>query len=278
MKPFEKVKRTSGRSLFIFDHGLGDFVLYLPVHKEFVKQTGINVALASPMKRQFHKLDPSVISYESLDPKGYEYTYRIYYPDSKAHKPPFEYHDEPAKPYLCAYYELGMNEFIWKPHSIKNNSFVENSKRIGVHFFGFTGAEAKFCPNHLTELIWNEVIKAGYEPFECHMRPSFRTDYKDCETDGDACHFIDEEHSLRYQKPDLQLMRNEIGKCKYFIGVDSGPLYLAASLLGYDRIIGLENLKRMSYFCPKPFQKVSVREYQRGTIYKLIKRKEDAHV
>jgi hypothetical protein len=275
MKPFEKVKNSS-RSLFCFDHGLGDFVLYLPVHKEFIRQVGKRVDLASPMKRQFHKIEPSVISYESLDPKGYEYTYRIYYPDSKAHKPPFEYHDEPAKPYLCAYYELGMNEFTWKPHNIKNTTFVENSKRIGVHFFGFTGSEEKFCPKYIAEMIWNEIIEAGYEPFECHMRPSFRNDYKDC--GDDDCKFIDENHSLRYQKPDINLMKNEIGKCKYFISVDSGPLYLAASLLGYDKIIGLEKLKRISYFCPKPFQKVSVREYQRGTIYKLIKRKEDAHV
>lgn len=275
MKPLDKVKK-SRRSLFIFDHGLGDFILYLPVHKEFINQAGIRVSLASPMKRQFHKIEPSVISYESLDPKGYDYTYRIYYPDSKAHKPPFEYHDEPAKPYLCAYYELGMKEFVWKPHQVNNLTFSEDSKRIGVHFFGFTGAEEKFCPKPIVKMIWDEVIEAGYEPFECHMRPSFRNDYKDCGSDD--CSFIGDHQSLRYKKPDIQLMKDEIGKCKYFIGVDSGPLYLAASLLGYEKIIGLENLKRISYFCPKPFQKVSVREYHRGTIYKLIKRKEDAHV
>jgi hypothetical protein len=228
------------------------------------------------MKRQFHKIEPSVISFESLDPKGYEYTYRIYYPDSKAYKPPFEYHEEPAKPYLCAYMELGMKQFIWSPLQLDNPTFNPNSKRIGVHFFGFTGANEKFCPKSVVKEIWSEIIDSGYEPFECHMRPNWRTQYKDCGEDD--CVFINERNSIRFQKPDINLMKEEIGKCKYFISVDSGPLYLAASILGYDRVIGLENLKRISYYCPKPFQKISVREYQRGTIKKLIKRKEDANV
>lgn len=276
MTPFNKVKNTVGRCLFIFDHGLGDLIHYLPVHKEFIKQTGIPVQLAAPSKRQYHKIEESILSCEDLDNKRYDYIYKIYYPDTKAYRPPFEYHTEPSKPYLCAYAELGMNEFIWTPYVINNLTYDKNSKRIGVHFFGFTGANEKFCPKSIAEKVWNEIIDAGYTPFECHMRPNFRTDYKDCGSDD--CNFIDKAHSLRWEKPDLQLMKNEIGKCKYFISVDSGPLYLASALIGHDNIIGLENLKRISYYCPKPFQKVSVREYRSGTIKNLIRRKEDANV
>jgi hypothetical protein len=275
MRVFDRIKNFH-RVLFVFDHGLGDLLQYIPVHNEFTRQVGKRIELASPAKRQYHKIDPLIKSYESLDVKGYEYVYRLFYPDSKAYKPPFEYHDEPAKPYLCAFYELGMEHFVWKPHKLDNPFADVDSKRVGVHFFGHTGANEKFCPKSSAEAIWDEIVKAGYEPFECHMRPNFRSDYRDC--GDDDCRFITEENSLRFYPPDLKLMKDEIGKCKYFISVDSGPLYLASALIGFDRLIGLENLKRISYYCPKPFQKVSVREYRKGTISELIKRKEDANV
>jgi hypothetical protein len=66
-------------------------------------------------------------------------------------------------------------------------------------------------------------------------------------------------------------MKDEIAKCRYFIGVDSGPLYLASSILGHENLIGLENKKRIAYYCPKHMQTVSIKEYQPGTIYQRIK-------
>jgi hypothetical protein len=274
MKPFNKIKNSVGRNLFVFDHGLGDLIHYLPVHKEFEKQVGHKVQLTSPTKRQYHKLCSDIISYETIDSKGYSYIYKLYYPDTQDYKPPFEYHTEPSKPYICAYTELGMKEFSWSPYKIHNEFFNKKSKRIGVHFFGHTGVNEKFCPNKVAEIIWGEISNLGYEPFECHMRPDFRSNYKDC--GNDECFIIPKESTLRYQQPDLSVMKEEIGKCRFFIGVDAGPLYLAGSLLGYNRIIGLENLKRISYYCPKPFQKVSVREYLKGKITKIIKRMEAA--
>ena len=267
INPFVEVQKSTRAPVFVFDHGLGDFIHYLPVHLEFERQTQMNITLASSRSRQFSKLYSKVIDAEDITPRTYGFIYRVFYPDTKSFVVPFEIYDEPSKPYLCAYYELGMSPFIWTPYRMIMPR--ERLKRIGVHFFGHTGCKEKFCSNPVAKMIWEEIIEAGYEPFECHMRPDLRARYQD--SGDDSCDFIPESQTIRYQKPDLQLMKDEIAKCKYFIGVDSGPLYLASSILGHENIIGLENKKRIAYYCPKHISTVSIKEYQPGTIYQRIK-------
>lgn len=274
MKPINEVKNSTSRNLFIFDHGLGDFIHYLPVHKEFERQTQIEISIAAPKSRQFNFIYPKIYDSETIEPRKFGLIYKIRYPDTKSFVLPFEIYDEPSKPYLCAYYELGMSFFVWSPFKIKTSP-VKNSKRVGVHFFGMTGVNEKYCPISVAKMIWNDIIKAGFEPFECHMQPGFRKKYTDCS--DNTCDFIEQHQTIRYQKSDLKLMMDEISKCHYFIGVDSGPLYLAATIIGYDNVIGLENKKRISYYSPKHISSVSVREYQEGTIYQRLTTMEDQH-
>jgi len=269
MKPIKEIKKKGGRSLFIFDHGLGDFINFMPVWFEFIRQTGVKPTLGSNFKRQFNLID-DVISINSLfDKRKYDYIYKILYPDPKNSSIPIDISDEPAKPYICAYHELGMEEFTWKPYKIFNKYFNKNSKRIGVHLFGHTGMDKKFCPVNVAEEIWNEIIEAGYEPYECHMKPDFADEYPDY-IEADSMECLTPDCSLRYEKADLGKMIEEIGKCKFFIGVDSGPIYLASALLGTDYIIGLENKKKHNNFLPKHIVTVPVLNYKSGTIYKQL--------
>jgi len=269
----DSVRNSWGKTLLIFDHGLGDFLHFLPVYFEFQKQAHVTVALAASKYRQFHYVYPPTLEADKLVLKNYAQVYKIQYPDTKSFSMPIEIYDEPSKPYLCAYYELGMSFFVWSPYQIKSQSPKLN--RVGVHFFGHTGSQEKFCPLNVAEQIWKEIQDAGFEPFECHQRPNFRERYSDCGEDG--CNFIPENQTIRYQKPDLRLMISEIGKCKYFVGVDSGPLYLAGSILGHDNLIGLENKKKIAYYCPKHVPAISVREYQPGSIYERLKLLEVRH-
>jgi ADP-heptose:LPS heptosyltransferase len=271
MKPFEAVKRTPGRSLFIFEHGLGDLINFLPVWYEFMNQTGIRCTLGASEKRQFNLINENIVttSKPSID-RRYTYKYKVLYPDPKNTSIPIEISEESAKPYICAFYELGMNPFIWKPYQMLNKWKQKDSKRIGVHLFGHTGMNKKFCPVNVAEEIWQEIIDAGYEPFECHMTPDFADEYPDF-VEADSMDCISEDCSLRFEKPDLEKMIKEIGKCKFFIGVDSGPIYLASALLGVNNIIGLENQKKHNNFIPKHIITVPVLNYKSGTIYKQIK-------
>ena len=51
MKPFDKVRNVRGRSLFIFEHGLGDLINFLPVYYEFIEQNTASRPAYSPGSR-----------------------------------------------------------------------------------------------------------------------------------------------------------------------------------------------------------------------------------
>jgi hypothetical protein len=277
MKPFSSVCRATS-SLFVFEHGLGDLINYLPVHKEFCKQTNRRVVLAASAKRQFNLIDNNIIALNgdtSSLRRSYDYIYRVHYPDSTNSIPPIEFHNESAKPYLCAFYELGMKDFTWKPYRMINKYASKSSNRVGVHLSGHTGMNRKFCPRDVIVDIWNEIKEAGYEPFETHMIPQFANEYN--LNDKGICDdfsFLNKTNSLRFEEPNLVRMIEEIGKCKYFIGIDSGPIYLASALLGCDKLIGLINLKRHDHFLPKHISTVNVKSYEQGSIKRILKQKD----
>jgi hypothetical protein len=272
MKPIDELRITNGKSLFIFDHGLGDLINFLPVWYEFIEQAGIKPDLGSSSKRQFDLIYKNIISIDNFSARRnkYSYHYKIIYPDPKNNTISIDISDESAKPYLCAFYELGMSSFIWKPFRMINKYKVKNSKRVGVHFFGHTGMDKKFCPVEVAEQIWQEIIDAGYEPYECHMVPDFADEYSDF-TEAEWIGCLDSNCSLRYQKADLAKMIKEIGKCRFFIGIDSGPIYLASALLGLDNIVGLENQKKHNNFLPKHIVTIPVLNYESDAVYNQLK-------
>jgi len=275
MKPMELVKRSVKGALFVFEHGLGDLINYLPVHKEFCRQSKIKVTLGSSSKRQFNLIDPKIIIVgNDTDIRSrYDIHYRVHYPDSIDSHYPIELHNEPAKPYLCAIHEMGMRDFIWKPFRMTNKTFNPDSKRVGVHFFGHTGMLDKFVPQEIVYKVWKEIEDAGFEPFEMHMRPGFSKEYKCSDRGTDDFCLATKKNSLRFEEPDLKRMIEEIGKCKFFIGIDSGPIYLAGALLGHDRLIGLINGKRHDHFMPCHISTTKVSSYKDGSIFRILTQK-----
>lgn len=262
------------RSLFIFNHGLGDIINFLPVWDEFCRQVDVKVNLGCAEKRQFHLLSNKILNINESYNRSFDFIYKVAYPDSKDPSIPIEHHDDPPKPYLCAYYELGMSKFMWTPWRRTNPWFNKDSKRVGVHLFGHTGMMYKFCPTNVSFQIWNEIVEAGYEPFECHMKPDWAKEYKFSDRGQDEFKLVNKNNSLRFEEPNLNRLMEEIGKCKFFIGVDSGPIYLASALLGTDKLIGLTNQKLHSHFLPVHINMVSVNNYKSGTIINKLKQME----
>lgn len=280
MKTFEKIIENKKNVLLIFDHGLGDMVLFLPVYHELKKQMGKRIDLASPIRRQFHLIDPCIVPIQENDTflrEKYDYIYRVRYPDSKNSLIPTEYNDDPPKPYLCALYEFGMKPFIWRAIRKENPLYNKESKRVGFHFFGHTSFETKFCPKDVAETMWEETIKAGYEPFEIHMRPQYFVSMLPNQFEVDSFKYATKENSLRFEYPDLSLMIQEICKCRFFFGVDSGPLYLSSMFLGLENIVGLQNMKYISHFLPTPIQNVSVRQFDKNRFLRILERLEEQY-
>lgn len=272
--PLENIMKSVGDVALGFDHGLGDFILFLPVFKELCRITNRKIKIVSPSKRQFQLIDKSVTVMDSLSDGRFGYIYRILYPDSSRLNVPMEHFNEPAKPFLCSKYELGMPDFIWEPLKMEHRNDPNSNKRVGVHFCGHTGMNTKFCPPDVARRIWDEIKSKGYEPFEVHMEPSFSMEYNIGDRGNHYFDFVNESNSLRFGKPDLGRMMEAIGRCRFFIGIDSGPVYLASAMLGIDNVVGLYNQKRHDHFMPIRISMVSVSPYRKNSIKRVLNQKE----
>jgi hypothetical protein len=262
MKLIERLKQEQ-RSIIFFNHGLGDFILFLPVYKEILRQTGKRIDLGVSSYRQFHKLYPNVVLTDKVDVKSrYSFIYNVKYREPEKGI---------SKPYHCAYNEFGLDQFTWTEHEFKNIEETE-SKTIGVQFFGLSGfkGESKFCPPKVAEKIWKEIEQAGFKPFELYQRVNFAKNYFLNMDIPDRFDLATEENSLRFQEPSMDLVFNKIKKCRTVISVDSGLLYLAISTIGKQNVIGLENKKQISKFLPIDINKVNVNDYQKNSILKSL--------
>lgn len=264
MRLIDKLK-IANRPLITFSHGLGDFLLHLPIYKEVIKQAGKKVDLGVQSKRHFHLIYSGLVLTDKIDVKSrYDFIQPIKYAE------PF---GEYSKPLQCAFSEYGLTDFQWEPYKFQNNVSNKKSKRIGVHFFGHSGfnKQSKFCPIKVAEKIWKEIELAGYEPFELYQRTNFTKDYFLNSEIPDKFDLATKENSLRFEQPNLKLVFEEIKKCRFFIGVDSGLLYLSLSLLGENSIIGLENKKKISRYLPTKITTVNVDDYKDGSVFNLLK-------
>lgn len=263
-------QEKGGKAVLLFNHGLGDFVLFLPLFEELRErfEDGLGehnwkLYIGCNPERNFKQLyDKCVIMdapYGKYDGE-YDIIFNIIYPE-----PPRDNNELTnfnnlfyvpnietiSKPYLCNYLEIGLENFKWKPYNF-NCTPNNNSNLIGVHFFGHTSVQNKDADYFTAKRIWNQLILAGYDPFEIQMLPL------DILEDTETPSFITSENSLRFDYPNLKIMVDKILKCKCFIGVDSGPIYLAGSLLGFDKVLGLQRKREFKKVLPEKINIVDI--------------------
>lgn len=255
--------RQNGRALFIFNHGLGDFINFLPLLKH-LKNIFPNwiFKLGCGGDRNVSSIIPDCILLSHdirMLLSQYTYIFRLGYPEPNI----VERKMGKIKPYLCNEKEMGLPDFKWEPYKLNVSLNNEKSNMVGVHFTGNTNPKLKNINFIKMEMIWRELKSQGFFPFEVHMNNSNTMDLN-------FPSFINAENSLRFQKPNLNLMINTISKCKYFIGIDSGPLYLAGSILGYDNVIGLENRIRIRWYLPYNIPIIDTNNYVKNDIKNIF--------
>lgn len=254
----------TGKALFIFNHGLGDLINFLPLFERLKKLFPYwRFKIGCAADRRLDCLSSSIITLD-YDFRTYlsQYTYifKISYPEPCIQ----DKRDKKYKPYICNEMEIGIPNFEWKPFKLNINLNNENSNIIGVHFTGNTNPKLKNINFLKMEMIWREIKNSGYDPFEVHMNTTNTYDL-------DYPSFINSNNSLRFKKSDLRLILDTVKKCKYFIGIDSGPFYLAGSVLGLDRCIGLENKIKFSWYLPYNISLINSDNYENGMVEKLLK-------
>ena len=260
---------SGGKILLIFNHGLGDFINFMPLYLELKNKLTPKwrFQLGGDIHRGFQYLIGE--EYVPINNYGVRELQRLYtkivrtvYPE-----PTIEQKERGhTKPYCCNDHEIGLPNFIWTPwRNKKINPIISSSNKIGVHFFGNTNAKFKNTNSETAEIIWNEIKEMGYAPFEVHQFHNFTFD-----TNLWNPLFIAKNETLRYLKADLRKMVSAIQDCKYFVGVDSGPLYLASSILGSDNCVGLEREYKISWYNPSITNIINTSNYKKGSITQLI--------
>lgn len=282
-KIYDYLKNNSDieKVCILFNHGLGDIINFIPIFEELkVRFKNCSFKLGSLPEKGYKCLHEDAIF--MFPPYGkysetFDVVFNINYLEPprdndsifiSSYKYPENFIDYESiknlsKPELCNYIEIGIPDFKWKYHKI--SIACKTIKRVGVHFFGYAWADDKNVDIETSYRIWNEVIESGYVPYEIQMIPPNKV--------GIIEHpkFINRENSLRYNFPNLKLMIQEISKCNYFIGCDSGPLFLAISILGPDSCIGLQKNREISKVFPRPsINLVDIKNYSEDSIKSLL--------
>jgi hypothetical protein len=256
------------KAILLFNHGLGDFVLFLPLFQELCNRSpDWDLYIGCSPNRNFKFLHPKCIIVDS--PYGkysdtFDIIMNIVYPEPPRDEKELQFFNSKfsvknietiSKPYLCNELEIGLKNFEWKPYEFPWEEQNYNSKTIGVHFFGHTSVENKDADNLVAKYIWKEIKKCDFNPFEIQMVPL--NTLRDVEVPD----FITKEESLRFQFPNLRLMVSKLLECKLFIGVDSGPIYLAGSLIGFDKVLGLQRKREFKKVLP---EKITILDIDRN--------------
>lgn len=294
---------SPGKVLMIFDHGLGDLIefmnIFVTLKKDFPKwdfyighHPSLDYEYLSDKIYKIKEINPNyVIPYQKsvvqitddvfnrYDKDDLEKTFKIVCAiHFKDYRHPVLSNNSivinRSKNDICKVLEIGYdeNKVLEKyvsPFKLQLNN--SNSKRVMFHVGGHTDKSTKNPSESDMELIWNEIIKAGYEPFDVHMNHT--STIVGCNIPLPS--YISPDQTIRNSKGNLKLLIDTILTCKYAIGVASGPILLANTILGNDNCIGLEsNFKfkdYITYNCP---ESICIQPYKPNSIYEWLNKQD----
>ena len=252
---------------FFFWHGLGDLLMfirpfekiksmYLKTHFQLILQKGVG-------QEDIHPNAIFVDSDKELEEFSFfDYIFHIHFPMSEYDK------IKQPKAEKCCIEELGIDPISghWWDHnrSLWLDTLSSRSKFIGVSFQatalpGLAGVKDTM----VAKLIWNEVLETGLIPIEIMMEHKYHNpvnrkfDFIDC--------------TIRSVIPSLPTMINVIQNCFAFMGVSSGPIHLALSILHSNRVAYFENKFKLITITREPLVVFDVNNYKKGSVKEWLK-------
>ena len=171
---------------------------------------------------------------------------------AKINMPMSEGQEEYTKAEWCCIKELGIDP-------VAGHSPIANiAKLVAVHFQLTALPESGGVPYDIAKQIWTEIEQAGYTPMETLMKHKWHNPV------NEKYDFVDSH--LRDWTPRISTLAAIIKSCKAYIGSLGGNFHLALSLLPPERIIALERDFTVPMYTKKPIKRVSVKEYENGTV------------
>lgn len=246
--------------LLIFDHGLGDFILFLPIFDKIISlYPNLNIKLGCHENLGVESLHSDIITLKSkieyndvnvlfASPhvkynlghvhSKYQYIFNIKFTECK------------SKPKMCLYNEIGLRSSDYLTNYNLNSRFnltpvnINDTNRVGIHVTSNTAVKRKSLDMVEIKVLWDSLEDEGYFPFLFFNK--FKCMNKDCYTYDFS--WIPEEHKIN-ENLNLKDIYTEISKCKYFLGVTSGLICSARVILGDNRCGHLKKWGRsLKYF------------------------------
>lgn len=242
----------TGKVLFIFDHGLGDYIMFVNIFDYLIKEyPNIDFYLGYNEKFDYgfihnktYKLKPKInLNFNELYfakkvedkydikelEKEFDIVVDLIFPETPRSM---------TKMDVCFQNEIGFKNKVCPDagtYKIYNGNVtnVTDSNVVGLHCVTNTGVKLKSLSPDDCKLLFTLVSKMGFKPI------LFHTKFKASNPEYLAYNF---DWVPKYSLIDCNNvpdMMTEIAKCKYFIGVLSGPLCLAQNILGDKRCISI---------------------------------------
>lgn len=241
-----------GKVLFIFDHGLGDYIMFMNLFGYLEKKyPKIKFFLSYNEMFEYGFLHKNMFKIKSKISLNHTTVYFNKTVKEKYDIPSLEKQFDivvdiilPETPRsltkmeVCFKHELGFKDEPCPDagsYKIYHGDVlpVNETNIIGIHAVTNTGISQKSLTIESCRLLWDNITKLGYQPM------LFHTKFKASHPDYLAYNFSWVPKQYLISSNNVPDMMNKIAKCKYFFGVLSGPLCLAQSILGDDRCISI---------------------------------------
>jgi len=241
--------RPGMKVLLDFVHGLGDTMMFMPIlykMRELYPTTQIDIHLECDQDMLFE----SVVDKTGF---GYDIVFGIHFPMSEG--------SGITKQAACCIQEIGIDPVIdFAPLP------MYESPLVAVHYQGTALPESVNCPESIAEKVWNEIIKVGLIPIECHFQHVFHN------AKNGKYPFID--NNVRNCQANLRSLVGLLQHCFAFVGVASGPFTVAMSVLPLGRVFYLENRHTVETyvdpFISSDVNHINVNQYVDSTIFNWL--------
>lgn len=238
------IKQSTRRVLLVFQHGLGDVLSFISVFQQIKKHwpdvffdIGLNKSMG------YEKIVPEAILISRVEEQinNYDLIFVVKYRMEDFSNPSL------TKAEKCCIEEIGIPPLSY-------HVLIKPPPLVGVHFNSTCMPKQIGCSEQISKTIWNDIISCGCCPIETHFLHKFHN------PENEKFKFVD--MNCRSFCPKIDSLSSVIGSCFAFVGVISGNLHLALSILPPEKIFILTNRIKTGHVTKLSVSNIPVNKYK----------------
>jgi len=234
---------TPQKILIVFWHGLGDTLMFLQLYEHFktlYPQHHFDLSLLPGVGQD--TFFGTLALPEDKFVENHDSCFVISFPM-------VEGANKMTKSEYCCIAELGIEPLYLGLPKVK----IAPNKLVAVHLQG-TCLPGSTNPDYvLAKRIWDDIIAAGYVPFDVHFKHVFHNPANEP--------FTWVNRSCRDLKPDINTLQMILENSMAFVGVASGPFVLAMAL-NPQKVIYLQKHHTLNCYVKEPIKTINLLKYE----------------